>query len=452
MMQLNRSKKRSRLRWLSCACLLVMMLRVSAAQAGVGFFSPSGIDSELIQRTQFGLINAYSAQQVRENLLRAKGTAFKFVVDLGPVICLQQSAALLKTTWTDDTGLRRRKAFAPLAENKIRKFPDDAQLIAMTAPLLDVVAAHAANVGAVFLCDEPYLNGLSKASVEHAGGLIRKELNRRGLAHVKLGVIFASGMFDPAFAKMLNAQSLKYVKGIDDYFEKESQTPSRDFKKWVENMRANRLSTYDSAGNMFTDGGLPAGFDIFAFDFYLSTLLLDGVHDNSMSWFAARYPEFGCAQFKDQSMRQIKVQLSFFQNGPVRQGDTIRSVDKKILDDLFTCRMGALTKMLTAQLPKRGAQLMLISESSNNGVLEFDAAGNREPQQPDLLLQARVHDEVQRAIDFHARQQDTYAAGLMFFTYQDEYDKSIKLKIGGAAGMPGVLRAIYQHASTATRF
>ena len=70
-------------------------------------------------------------------------------------------------------------------------------------------------------------------------------------------------------------------------------------------IRANRLATYDRAGNLYIGGRFPAGFEVFAFDFYLSTLLLDSLHEHTLQWLAGRCPQHGCARFANQPMRKV---------------------------------------------------------------------------------------------------------------------------------------------------
>jgi len=89
----------------------------------------------------------------------------------------------------------------------------------------------------------------------------------------------------------------------------------------------------------------------------------------------------------------------------------------------------------------------MISESSSNGVLEFDALANAKTAQPAPMVEARLLDEVTRAERLYEAQRLDFKAGLMFFTYEDEYDNSIDLKIGGAVSMPRVLSSIFRLSS-----
>lgn len=424
---------------------------VTPQGGGVGFFSPSGVLDAVIHKTQFGVINAESPAQIEESLKRVNGSTFKVSVDLGPVISLIVAPAKLKVRYTARDGSIRTKAFPPQEQNKLRVVSPDAQLRTQMASFLEVLARYPANVETVFLIDEPYLNGITKAEMERAARVTRQELDARGLGKVKIGVIFASGMFDREFARMIDRRSGVYVNDIDDYYKNGDSSKPSEFQSWIETIKTNRLTTYDRAGNLYVDGGLPRGFDVYGFDFYLSTMLLDSLYEHTLEWLAKRYPQYGCDQFADQPMTKIRSRLSFFHGGTVLQGDQHRIDDRKILDAMYECRMGAVTAMLKNAAAGSGAKFLMISESSNNGAFEFDPAGNIKQGQPDLLVEARVLDEVRRAQSFFIRNSDAYSAGLMYFTYQNEYDHSIKLNIGGASAMPSVLADIYQFAAAASR-
>ncbi|MBD8897662.1 hypothetical protein [Rhodanobacter sp. DHG33] len=416
---------------------------VTSAQPGVGFFTPEGSHAELVSKTQFGMVNVHSPDELAANLRMAKGTPFKVNVDFGPVIARPSDKSIIKTTYRDLAGVLRTKAFAPLSQTKLRQFPVNDQLKTLLAPYFDVLKRYAPNVGIVFLADEPYLNGIPKSEMERVGVVARHELDVRGLKSVKLGVIFASGMFDSDFATMIDRQAGEYAKRIDDYY-RTGQAPAQ----WVETMRTSRLSTYDSAGNMYTGGGIPKGFDVVGFDFYLSTMLLDGLHQDTLSWFAAHYPGAGCDRFANQTMTQIHSKLSFFDHRSMQPGT--QDADRALLDAIYECRMQATTTMLQRDLPQgRPLQLLMISESSNNGVLEFYSDGSPKQKQPSLLVEARVLDEVHRAEKFFTAHRSSYTAGLMFFTYQNTYDKTISLNIGGASGMPSVMRSIFDFSAAA---
>lgn len=429
----------------SVSCTAWLLLAFSSlASAQVGFFAPGGIPEVTVHQLPIVLFNAQGATQVAMNMGKVDGTAVKVFVDLGPMIAQPMSVAKVGTRYVGADGAGRTKAFAPQTDNKLRVFLSDRRLKEVLDPVFAVLAKHSANVYAVLPADEPYLNGISKEELEHAGNVMRKLLDEHGLVKVKLGVIFASGMFDHRFAHLMSQRAAVYVSGIDSHFTEGETRRNKDpaFAVWVKDIRKGRLTTYDQAGNMYVGGGLPRGYEVFGFDFYLSTLLLDGLHEDSLAWFAKHYPGYGCAQFSGQTMSKIRPRLSFFRDGPVLQGSRYRPDDSRLLDAIYQCRMGAMTAMLQQAARGHKAKLLMIAESSNNGVLEFDAAARPEPAQPELLVQARVLDEVARAEKFYERNRCVYTAGLLYFTYADAYDSSIKLHVGGAADMPAVMKSI----------
>ena len=412
----------------------------------VGFFTPRGIPPGLVGKVQFGMIAGYSPQQVEESLNLVEGSVTKVNIDVGPTVARVVRPGEVRMEYVRPDGRSAVKAFRPLAVTKLRALPDDRQLKETLAPFIDAMKKHPANVGTIFLADEPYLNGISKRELERAGRAVRAQLNEAGLAHVKLGVIFASAMFHREFARFMEMQAGRYVEGIDTVYRRDeglldsadSSQRAMDFRSWVSVIKSGRLSTYDTAGNMYSGGGVPDGFEVFGFDFYLSTILLDGVHEHTLEWFAENTAVPSCAQFKDKPVSKIRSELSFFGGAPnLNEGP--RS-DERILDAMYNCRMGATTEMLDAAVSKSHAELLMISESSSNGVLSFGPDAKPMAQQATNAVEARALDEVVRAERFYTPQR--FRAGLMFFTYQDEYDDSIDLKIAGAQGMPRVSRRI----------
>lgn len=408
----------------------------SVKTAGIGFFTPEGSHAELVNKMQFGMVIAHTPDELANNLKVASGTMFKVNVDFSAVAEQPMVVSSIRTTYRDLAGNQYTKSLPPIATTKLKQLPASDQLKATFAPFFDVIKQYAPNVGVVFLADEPYLNGIPKSEMERAGAIARQELDARGLQSVKLGINFASGMFDARFAAMIDAQAGEYAKGIDEFYASGQATP-----QWVSTITTSRLSTYDTAGNMYTGGGIPSGYDVVGYDFYLSTILLDNLHQNTLSWFATNYPDAGCAQFAGMTMAQIRGKLSFFDHNSMQPGT--QGADRTLLDSIYECRMQATTTMIQNDLAGRNIQLLMISESSNNGVLEFDSNGTPKQNQPSLLVDARVLDEVNRAEKFFTAHQQPYSAGLMFFTYENAFDESINLSIGGASGMPSVMSSIF---------
>ncbi len=407
----------------------------------VGFFTPRGVPLELVEKTGLGMINAIDVTQVSRNLKNLNATDFKLIVDLGPVLTHPVPPEKISSSYAAKDGVERKKIFLPKKNAKILEFPDDQKFIEIIDPYLVSMKPFKKNLFAVFLADEPYLNGISKIEMERSARIIRSRLDFHGPHSVKIGVIFASALFDADFSSFINKAAGEYVKAIDDHYSKNFKNEHEDFKTWIKSIENDRLTTYDQAGNIYTGGGIPSGFDIVGFDFYLSTTLLDNLHIDTLDWFAQNTKIPACQKFLGHSMKDIKSSLSFFKDGPV-DGGNYKS-DKKILDGLYSCRMGAVTEILKKNMPSQRTGALMISESSGNGVLEFDGAGRIEQGQPEMLVEKRVKDEVLRALDFYKNNKNIYSDGLLFFTYENEYDNTINLNIGGASKMPSVLHEIF---------
>lgn len=421
----------------------------------VGFFTPRGTPPEIVQRVSFAMVNAHNVGDVEESLKTAQGTSFKVAFNFTEVVTDPKPSDAISMAYQDGSGTKHTKQFSPiLPAPKLKQFPESSVFKNRLEPYLDILKKYSANAGTVYLADEPYLNGLSKSEMERVGAIAREELDRRGLHSVKLGVIFSGGMFDQRYAVELDKASGEYAKKWDWWYQHgnavlngEAVDPTVEktaFLKWIDHFRKNRLTTYDLAGNMYIDGGIPLGYDVISYDLYLGTVLLDATYEHSLSWFAANVPDNACAQFAGQTMTQIRSKLSFFQDGPPLDGQDYIDADRKLLDAIFQCRMRATTTMLKQNLAGRKVDLLLISGSSANDVREYDPAGNPEKEQPAERIEARVLDEVRRALDYY--QQEDFAAGIAFLPYEHEYDSSIDLWIGGVSDMPSVIAEIYKHA------
>lgn len=428
---------------------------VSNSPVNVAFFTPSGIPSgDLVSRMGFGMINVVNLEQLAASFELAVGQDFKVNVDFGPLIAAPMSPELIRQGYHDTSGNFYQKAFEPLSPAKLRQFPSDAELERQLSPYFDMLKKYQSNVGSIFLADEPYLNGITKSEMERAGRVARRQLETRGMGDVKLGVIFASGMFNADFASLMNRQSGNYVRGLDQHYEAGQMNLAKggavpgfvesDFENWIAAVKASRLTTYDIAGNMYTGGGIPDGFEVVAYDFYLSTILLDGVHEETLSWLASHVPGAGCEQFKGRKMREIRGNLSLFRDGKSVGDERLQGKDRRLLDSIFQCRMQAVTKMLENEIGSREVGVMMIAESSNNGTLDFDLLGRPKPEQSKSLVESRTFDEVARAKNFYLLNRSFFTEGLLFFLYDDAYDEGIKLSIGGAVGMPRVLNSIFE--------
>lgn len=416
----------------------------------IGFLSPSGVNEKFVNKVDFAMINVYNENQLEENLKTAKDNNLMLLLDLGPSLNTSREKSDIRVTYRDSENIEHTKVLAPLDKNKLRKLPSQEEFNIKINKYIPLIQKYKNNISAIFLADEPYLNGLNKSDLESVAKSTRQILNENNLGKIKLGVIFASAMFNESFAKNLDSLSTKYVETIDkhykDILEKNKKNlATNEEKEWLKIIERNRLTTYDSAGNIYTGGGIPKGFDIYSFDFYLSTILLDNLYDNVPSWLASQKIEDSCNVFNGKTMQNIKSELSFFKAGAMNTTQNDINKDKDILDSLYSCRMGVVLHLLENEIKNTSpnSEIILISESSSNGVMEFDPQGNIKNGQPEKLIELRVLNEVKRAINLIKETKNDDITGVMFFLFNDEYDKTIKINIGGAASMPSVLNEIY---------
>jgi len=424
----------------------------------VGFFNPTGTPPELVGSMSFGMIEAQSPKQVEASLAAANGTKFKVRIDFSQALLRRKPPSEVRMTYTTPTGSPGTKRFRPLANIKLFDMPGDAEISAVMASYVPILSKHKSNLGVIFLADEPYLNGISKSEMERAIRVVRSLFMASGLPNVPFGVNFSSGMFDPDFAKFIDRESGRYVQNIDSYYKRgpialagttnDQALDKRNFLDWTATIRTSRLVTYDAAGNIYTGGGIPAGADVVGFDFYLSTLLVDGIHENTLSWFASRYPEAGCAQFAGMPISKLRASLSFFRDGPTPGDWSAQQSDRKVLDAVYQCRMEATLRMLQkAAASNRRIRFQLFSEASSNGVRNFDSKLTPKKDQPTSLVERRSLDEVMRAERFYSSHRNQIQCGITFFIYNDAFDSSLNLQISGASKLPSVIKSVSSFAA-----
>lgn len=401
------------------------------------FFTPDGYRDELARATPFGQINVYNPDTMRESLKVARKHGARLQLDFSIILTHQRPRERQQQHWRKD-GQARAKSFAPLSVNKVKDMSSDDELAQALAPYLPALQEYREHVAAIFLADEPYMHGISRAEMERAARTVRRILQENGLQHIKLGVVFSGAMFDPGFAAMVAQQADAYVAGVENYYD--TVRASDEGRAWAAQFAKARLTTYDLAGNLYTGGGIPQGFDIIAYDLYTATLLLDALHTRTLDWFAQLDASGACRRFRGTDMPQLRTQLSFFQDGSVQPGGLER--DRPLLGDIFACKAESMLHLLRKHMPP-GSALQLWGEASANGFLEFDARTNIDAEQPDMLIAARVHDEVQRTLDFYDRHRSAFSAGIIFFVWEDTHDVSINLTILGARSLPGVSELVF---------
>lgn len=432
----------SRIKVLAASGILLALsnaapLRAATNTPKIGFFSPSGVDSGYANKIDFVIVNVYSPADLDAKLARIRQENLKVYLDLGPFIAVQKPRSEISTHYSDpQSGKSVQKGFSPATPTKLRSFSPE--INEKLSSIKDVMEKYKDCIYAIFLADEPYLNGIKKEDLEKNALLIKKILSDEDLTNIKVGINFSNGMFDRQFAHIMSKSFSEYTKNIDVY----AKSLNDENRKNLERVR---LTTYDQSGNSYIQGGIPKGFDIYTFDSYLSTFLLDSSYEDILDFFVQKNIIDNCRVFSGMKMSDLRRKLSFFRDGPINVTKKDLDNDQRLLDDLYQCRVGTLMTMLNAQISSvaPSARTMLISESSNNGVMEFDSHQNREQGQPEKLIEKRVMEEVQRASQFLKHSENYRIDSVAFFLYNDDYDKTIKMNIGGVAAMPSVLDYIY---------
>lgn len=423
----------------------LLLMQGCAPPTEIGFLSPDGLSSEFSPHVDVAMVNALSIEQLTISLHEARRANIRLLVDLGPIMRQPAPASEVKGSYLGSDGNERQKQLAPAPRNKLWAKAGHADGMRRLQAYLPLLSAYTDVVDSVFLIDEPYLNGVSRQAYAALAGDVRQTLDGAGLQHVKIGVIFSSALFNADFAQLIQRHAAAYVEAIDnEYLRIGDQPASPAEQAWRENIAQHRLTTYDLAGNIYTGGGIPDGVDWVSFDFYISSLLLDDIHEQSLAWLAERFVDGPCTRFAGQSASDLRKQLSFFHDEPMRVGEHWIEQDRALLDAAYNCRMEGSLALLREAIAASGrpVQIMLIGESSDNGLLEFDARSTPKQGQPAKLIELRVRDEVLRARTLLQRHEDIRR--LLYFTYANAYDPAIALHIGGAADMPSVLAEIYR--------
>ena len=105
--------------------------------------------------------------------------------------------------------------------------------------------------------------------------------------------------------------------------------------------------------------------------------------------------------------------------------------------------MEATTQLLIQQIakdypPENMPSIIMIAESSSNAFFERDKRDKIEADQPELLVEQRAYNEVNRYINYQQRNSFTFNSGIAYFLYPNAYDSSIKLEIKGTQDLPSV--------------
>ena len=420
-------------------------------QSQIGFFEPTKIYPEYASKVDIQVYNLSTVELLKENLQLAKQQGLRLFLVAGMRAKPREDIV----TNYSFSGEVHNKKLKPHKTIKLRTNFTREEIFNTYAPFMEVAKKYPEVIEAVFLTDEPYLNGLSYQQLDQVGNDVRTLLDTYGLEKTKVGAIFASAMFNSDFAKQIDRASSLYVNNIDKHFsnlklkqDKGVITPEES--NWLAIIEEFRLTTYDKANNMYTGGGIPESLDIVGFDLYLSTLLQDAVHNESLSWFAKQNLHPSCIGFEGSTMVELRKGLSFFGgDGSLAQDESIKldnyNNDKSILERWYSCRTESALALLYKEIEKssrKNRDIILVSESSTNGFMSFDQGGNVSAEQDMELTHQRVTDEVLRAFKLIEKYPVSY---LLFFTYGKNYDKAIKLNIGGVESIDDALQVIYKN-------
>lgn len=416
----------------------------------VGFFAPSSVNPDFASEVDIQLLNLSTVEHLKSNLSLAKENNLLLYIDIGSVINPEMPQERIGLEYHLD-GMQYQKILVPKKEVKLRTTLQGEQLQTILSPYLQVMQSYPETVSAVFLADEPYLNGISYQQLGDLSRDVRIILDRYNLEHVKIGTIFASAMFNSDFAQHIDRASALYVRGIDSYYSslvdrKASGAITQEELTWLDIINDVRLTTYDMAGNMYVGGGIPEFIDLVGFNYYLSTLLKDFVHNESLHWFAVNKVHPSCLVFKNTTMIELRRDLSFWGAETAGISSSSYLQDKKILDGWYTCRTESAFLMLENEIKQSSRpvrDVVLTSESSSNGFMLFDLQGNIVRGQDMKQTHARIRDEVHRAFQFINKHP---VNSLLFFTYDNEFDYSINLSIGGVSDSKEALDLIFRNA------
>lgn len=417
----------------------------------VGFYNPEGVDARFESSIDFAMIEVISEKQVLEAMQEAQTMGLGLTLNIGPSITRSRSASELNTTYLNTQGEKVQKLFVPKYHNKIKKFVTDEEIKIVLERLALAMQKFPQTIDTVFLVDEPYLKGISRREISRVADLAKGFLSAEGHKEIKIGIVFASLTYDPEFAQELDRRATEYVKAADaKRLEIENLGAFSRLARWIAgkddwiaNFTERRLITYDQAGNIYKGGGIPSNLDVVGFDFYLATLLLDDLYKNSLGWMYEKYQLPECEPFADRKIIAVRRHLSFF-GASETQFEGLVS-DRELLDAVFDCRTGTIAKALGAYLGEGDPEIIMIGESSSNGLMNFGYNRSMKKSQDWSLVENRVRNEVERYLTRDIVRDIPNLSRIAFFTYGNPTDHSIGQTIRGAKEMPTVFEAIKQY-------
>lgn len=425
----------------------------------VGFFSPQHID-HFAPNVEYSIINVrpkYNENNMliidipwlQGNLEYVKSYSHRINLDLGPTISERANIETLQTQYIAEDGANAQKIFPPQKNNKISKLVSNKELERRLQGLPELLAEYRQNIGIILIVDEPYINGISPEEINRTTKHLKTIFSKANVQDLEYGAVFAGPLFNKPYANFINKKMMAYVEEIDNHYRNHSHLLAQEsreannFKAWVNIIQTSRLTTYDTANNIYLNGGIPKELDLVGFDFYLSTILFDKIHTDTLNYFHTIGIK-ECEKFNGKTTDTIKKELFYIQNDPADNNKATQASDKQLLDTVFNCRMQATTNLLKQELEKLPTppKLMLIGESSANGAYRYESNGRVAQKQSASQLEQRILDEVQRSYRFYIAN-DIFTKGLYYFLFQDAFDTSINLAVGGASDYSSVLEFIY---------
>lgn len=395
----------------------------SGARDDVGFFLTGEVDARVVREFQVSHLLVSTPAQVQHSLRVASANGHRISLDFSPALTARRES--LSINYETSSGEELSKHFRPLADHHVRRMRDMAGISDALAPYLPSLRRYHNTVADVFIADEPYLNGISRGELEQGVAHVRAWLDLHRMRRIGIGVVFASGMFNAQFARHIDRAAGDYVRGIDRYYEDHGEDKEDAFAAWLSIIESRRLTTYDMAGNMYIGGGLPKGIDVVGFDFYLSTILQDGLYDRTIDVLKSKSPE-ACGGLGG-SIKEILKGVAW--------------PTKDVLDALFRCRMVAATSMLLAEMTTNRPRVLLIGQASSTGLEDINWHGDPLPQQNKRDLISRTVDEVRRTAALYRDCRPIFNGGAMHFLYDDTVDQSINLPLAGAQSEPEIMDA-----------
>lgn len=368
----------------------------------------------------------------------------QIVLNLTGIVSVDRPVGELKSIYSHG-GEFKTKQFKPLEQRSIATIRNDKELNILFDLLFKSIRGKSIRLGGFVVYNEPYMRGVTKADLERAIKALRAAMERHGLKYTSIGVNFAGAFFNADFAKNADSSLGNYVNGIDEYYARGTKKPESlteeeraNFPAWLKTISTARLQSYDQAGNMYTGGGLPEGIDEVSFHYFSSDVLLDDTFANSLSWFAAQLKTPSCKGFENQSAADFRKSLSFFQDGPLKDGQL--ESDRKLLNQLFNCRMDSSLALLEKEIKAYGkpVRVSMVMDASSQGVAERDSQRNLEPNQPAKLVESRVYEETKRYLALFDSKADVFTGHAYVYLYSSIKDKQGNKVITGVQDLPDV--------------